>query len=286
MRLVQGDEVAEVPAVQHRAGGLTARILLEGSPGSLGNFQLSLAVTGEEFVSPRHRHNFEQYRCVLEGESDFGRDGIMAAGAAGYFPEGVYYGPQSNRNNTLTAVLQFGGRSRSGYLSAAEVTAGMTELAKVGDFQKGVFRRHEGASGRRNQDAFEAIWEHVNKRPLVYPASAYSAPCLMHPDRQNWAPVDGAPGLSQKRLGEFAANDTVARLLKLESSAEFHAEGPGIYLILSGTAKVGSEAGRRLTSLHVGHDEIAVVVAETTVTVLHFKLPRLGVEADHPVSCA
>ena len=141
MRIVQGDQVAPEPAVRHRGGTLQARVLLEGTPCTLGNFQLSLGATGEDFLSPRHRHNFEQYRTVLEGRFDFGQDGFMTEGMVGYFPEGVYYGPQSSSDNTIAAVLQFGGVSGSGYLSAREVNAGMEELKQFGGWVRTVARK-------------------------------------------------------------------------------------------------------------------------------------------------
>src|SRR5262245_28001226 len=82
---------------------------------------------GRRFNSPRHRHNFEQIRYQLEGVLDYGRDGKLTAGMVGYFPEAVYYGPQSQDPSISckTIVLQFGGASGSGYLSQAEVQAGM-----------------------------------------------------------------------------------------------------------------------------------------------------------------
>ena len=165
MRIVQGDQVQPQPAVRYRPGSLTACILLEGTPGTPGNFQLSLGITGADFLSPRHRHNFEQYRCVLQGGFDFARDGKMQPGMVGYFPEGVYYGPQSSAEDTVAAVLQFGGVSRNGYLGAAEVNAGMAALQQHGVFEKGIYRRTGPDTGHRSQDGFEAIWEHVNRRP-------------------------------------------------------------------------------------------------------------------------
>jgi hypothetical protein len=276
MKIVQGDQVAPEPAVRHRGGGLQARILLEGTPGTLVNFQLSLGATSADFISPRHRHNFEQYRVVLDGRFDFGQDGVMTEGMVGYFPEGVYYGPQSSANNTLAAVLQFGGMSGGGYLSAQEVNAGMEELKQVGEFQKGVFRRREGVPGRKNQDAFEAIWEFVNGRPIIYPLSSYAGPAMMNPANLPWMPVDGAAGVSEKRLGSFAENRTGVRMLNLGGGASFEASGRGIYLVLSGAGTVAGEKLRRLTAFYVDAGETAALTAGELTFVLHYGLPAAG----------
>src|SRR5262249_1639931 len=171
MKIVQTDEIPLKRGLEHRGGIFHGRIMVEGAPGALDNFQLSFGQMGGDFNSPRHRHNFEQIRYQLEGVLDYGRDGKLVAGMVGYFPEAVYYGPQSQDPgiNCKTIVLQFGGASGSGYLSQAEVQAGMQELRGEGEFKDGVFRRRADVEGKRNMDGYQAIWEHVNERPMVYP---------------------------------------------------------------------------------------------------------------------
>ncbi len=166
---------------------------MEGEPGGIDNFQLSLGRLGGDFYSPRHRHNFEQVRFQLEGELDFARDGKMKAGMVGYFPEGMFYGPQSQdpTASPMTIVLQCGGASGSGYLSRKEVKAGMDALKAQGEFKDGVFRRHKDVPGKRNMDGYQAIWEYVNKRPMAYPKPRYSRPFMMDPPHYDWVPVGG-----------------------------------------------------------------------------------------------
>src|SRR5262245_37537997 len=140
MKIVQTDEIPLKRGLEHRGGMFHGRIMAEGEPGALDNFQLSFGQMGGDFNSPRHRHNFEQIRYQLEGVLDYGRDGKLVAGMVGYFPEAVYYGPQSQDPDIAckTIVLQFGGASGSGYLSQAEVQAGMRELKDEGEFKDGV----------------------------------------------------------------------------------------------------------------------------------------------------
>ena len=116
--------------LEYRGGIFHGRRLLEGTPGTIDNFQLSIGVSQGDFYSPRHRHNFEQIRVQLDGTLDYDRDGKMTAGIVGYFPEGVFYGPQSQNPDEVAtaAVLQFGGASGSGYLSNAETRNAMEEL--------------------------------------------------------------------------------------------------------------------------------------------------------------
>ncbi|HEU4618524.1 MAG TPA: hypothetical protein VFV10_10805 [Gammaproteobacteria bacterium] len=273
MKVVHGDAVAAEPAVRHRGGNLRARILLEGTPGTPGNFQLSLGETGEDFVSPRHRHNFEQYRAVLEGRYDFGRDGCMTAGMVGYFPAGVHYGPQSSASATVAAVLQFGGTSGGGYLSGPEVEAGMEALKRVGEFRDGIFRRREGVPGRRNQDAFEAIWELVNERRLVYPESSYASPILVHPDNVAATAIDERSGAAEKNLGDFPSHRTSMRMLELPEGASLVLRGRAVFLALSGAGAVDANPYRAQTAFYLEGGETASIEAGAPSRLLRFELP-------------
>ena len=129
---------------------------------------------------------------MIEGESDYGQDGPLKAGMLGYYPEGVPYGPQVNKTEIFCAVLQFGGASGSGYLLPREVKAGMEELKAFGEFKDGMFHRAEGAPGRRTRDAYQAIWEHMHGREMIYPKGRYDAPIIADAANFEWAPVRGA----------------------------------------------------------------------------------------------
>src|SRR5215475_1141628 len=200
MRIVHGDQIEEKIRIhQHRQGMFRYRTVAAGEPGTPGNFILEMVRTTDDFFSPRHKHNFDQFRYQLEGEFDFDRNGKMTPGIIGYFPEGTPYGPQSSSVSSLTLVLQFGGASGNGYMTQQQMEAGTAELKKHGTFEKGVFRRNDGEDGKRNVDGYQAVWEHVNNRPMTYPAPRYHEPIMMSPDHFDWVPVEGVPGVCEKR---------------------------------------------------------------------------------------
>ena len=176
MKIMQLEDAPLVRGLEHRGGTFHSRTMAEGTPGTPGNFKFSLSWLGTDYSGPRHRHNFDQYRFMIEGESDYGQDGPLKAGMLGYYPEGVPYGPQVNKTDIFCAVLQFGGASGSGYLLPREVKAGMEELKKFGEFKDGIFHRNDDVPGRRNSDAYQAIWEHMHGREMVYPKGRYDAP--------------------------------------------------------------------------------------------------------------
>jgi hypothetical protein len=275
MKIVQGDEIAWVRGLEHRGGTFHFRNLMEGTPGTLDNFQLSMGRNDKDFVSPRHRHNFEQFRFQLEGDLDFARDGKMTPGMVGFFPEGAHYGPQTSEATATTIVLQFGGASGSGYLSRKEVKQGMDELKAFGSFEGGVFRRNEGVPGKRNMDGYEAIWSHVNGRPLEYPKPRYPAPVMMDRAHFEWVALPGSPGVSEKLIGVFTERRACASFYKLEPGATLRASGRGIYVAYAGEGRVAGEPLRPFTTLFLEHGEEAAITAATEAELIHFGLPDL-----------
>lgn len=274
MKIVQGDELDWVRGLQHRGGTFHYRNLMEGTPGTIDNFQLSMGRNDKDFVSPRHRHNFDQFRFQLEGDLDFARDGKMTPGMVGYFPEGASYGPQTSEATAMTIVLQFGGSSGSGYLSRGEVQQGMAELKQFGTFEGGVYRRNAGVPGKRNLDGYQAIWEHVNERPLAYPKPRYPAPVMMDSADFQWV-ATGHPGVSEKLLGAFTERRAQAGFFKVDAGATMPLSGRAIYVLISGDGHIGSEPARRFTTLFLDHGEETTLEAEQECEVLHLGLPDL-----------
>ena len=277
MKIVQGDQVQEVVRqFQHRQGQFIHRKLMTGERGTPGNFLLELVRTTSDFFSPRHRHNFDQFRYQVEGEFDFDRNGKMKAGIIGYFPEGTPYGPQSSAVVAVTLVLQFGGASGSGYMTQEEMEASTAELNKCGRFEKGVFRRNDDVEGKRNVDGYQAVWENVNKRPMRYPEPRYNDSIMMNPDHFEWVPVDGTPGVYDKLVGVFTERRCIAQFFKLDPRARFKGQGRAIYFLLSGAGQVAGEPYRRLTTIYCEEGDDPTLVATSETEMLMLGLPRLG----------
>src|SRR3954451_12716444 len=58
-----------------RGGQNESKSLLNGEPGALDNFDFWISrAVGSGNTSPRHRHNFDQFRFALRGEHDSGPD--------------------------------------------------------------------------------------------------------------------------------------------------------------------------------------------------------------------
>jgi len=283
MKITQGDELEPRRGLEHRGGTFHFRMLMEGEPGTKGNFQFTLGQMGGDFFSPRHRHNFEQVRFQVQGTLDFARDGKLKPGMVGYFPEGMRYGPQTQdpEETPMAAVLQFGGASLSGYLSRAEVKAGSDELSRFGEFKDGVFRRKDGARGKKNLDGYQAIWEHVNGRPMEYPKPRYERPVFMDPDNRAWTAVEGAPGVTEKFLGVFTECRTRVAIVKIEPGATFVTGGKrSLVFVRSGAGEVEGQPFRSLTTVYTEKGETASFTATAESILLHVDFPDLSLLAD------
>ena len=270
----------EVPPV--RGGVIRFKTMLEGDEGRADNFHLLLADTDPSFASPRHRHNFDQIRVGLRELTNIGPRRNIEPGDLVYFPEGTHYGPQDQHEvgqSSLSMVVQFGGPSGNGYMSRRQLFDGQRELATVGTFEAGVYRRRDPADGeRRNQDAYEAIWEHKQGRPLRYSRPRFLEPVHMRPGHFDWSPLEGSDGVSHKHLGSFTEGGSSVAMLRLEAGASHRLpDSPSNARLLFFTAGEGRVDGGgewfALSAMHLAAGETATLRAlgatEAVVLTLH-----------------
>jgi len=287
--MVEVISLESVPLIERphvREGVFRSRRILHGIPGTPGNFSLQLGVT-PNYYSPRHRHNFDQVRYQLDGDFDFAADGVMKSGSIAYFPEGTYYGPQASAAANSTLVLQFGGASGSGYISPEEYERASAALLKHGTFAKGIYTRLRPDGSKINKDAYEAVWEEVNGRPLVYPRERYQRPVFMDPENFAWMPLDGRTGVSFKPLGEFSELRTRLRFFNVKPGAELGLEENSIYFVTQGVGRVSSKAGaspanfERHATIYLAPGDQATLLGSGAepVELLHIGLPHFPSKA-------
>jgi hypothetical protein len=173
-------------------------------------------------------------------------------------------------------VLQFGGASGSGYLSQAEVQAGMQALRQEGEFKDGVFRRRADVEGKRNLDGYQAIWEHVNDRPMIYPKPRYPQPIFMDPSTYDWVPVEGAAGVYEKLLGVFTERRSEVGFVRLDAGASFAGSGKAVYMVTRGEGSVSRDPMRPLTTVYLAAGESVTFTAREETELLRLGLPNLA----------
>ena len=263
-------------ANQIREGVIKSYRILEGKDGP-DNFSIRLVNIAGKYYSPRHRHNFDQVRYQIAGEFDYDADGRLRPGCAGYFPEGVRYGPQNSSGDTWNVLVQFGGASGSGYTAEREEERGAGELkAKGGVFEKGVYTEFKPDGTKVNKDAYEAIWEHIHGKPLVYPKARYERPILMNTANYDWLPHSGQPGVAVKSLGVFSERKTRLLEYRVDAGASLVLEDNSLYFVLSGAGEAGGSAFLKHTTIRTEPGESGVLAARDSTQILHLGLPSFN----------
>ena len=264
---------------RHREGSLAFRNLFQGEEGDPNNFRLVLSKNSGEYKSPRHRHNFDQVRFCVRGAASIAPGKSLEEGDVGYFPEGVFYGPQDDQGgDRVTLVFQGGGASGLGYMSAAQLRRGTEELEKLGAFSGGRFIRQGSAQSR---DSYEAIWEHVMGRPIAYPDGRYEDAVLVRTKAFAWREI--TPGVAQRALGAFTERGVRLDMLRIEAGARAIAGEAGamslVFVTLgSGALGEASQAGayKAWTCLRLEKDETLALCAAERSEALVITLPWIS----------
>jgi len=222
MQTVSAEQLNWAAYPGQRSTTLQYKSLFVGTSQTPDNFELYIVRIGETgSFSPRHRHNFEQFRLPFNGPLNQSPKQDIPKDHLGYIAEGTAYGPQDLPPGLEFLILQAGGPSGAGYLSQDELMKGATELKAVGEFSGGVYRRNEkgGIGDRINQDGYEAVWEHVRGRRIEYVRARYQEPITIDPEAFAWDAVPGASGVEQKQFGLFNERGTAAFQTRLAKNA-------------------------------------------------------------------
>jgi hypothetical protein len=235
--------VADVQAVEESIGR-SGRIVAKTFPLDTGRPDVCMDFTwtflSKDYGTPRHRHNFDQIRYVLEGEFSAGT-GEINEGQCAYFPEGVHYGPQHQDADCLALILQFPGPSGAPYCTHQQLDAARQELiAAGGRFQDGIYTRDLPDGHKFNKDSHAACYEHLTGRALEFPDGRFRQPVIMLPEAYRWRGDRALKGVERKHLGTFAENRTGLGLVRLLPGARVPAaaqENAEIRYLLEGSMR-------------------------------------------------
>ncbi|MEU1692866.1 hypothetical protein ABZ590_15520 [Streptomyces hirsutus] len=274
-QVADSDESTWTTASTHRTSGIEIKQLLQRD-GEARSFEFNLVrFGGEDFWSPRHRHNFDQIRIGLEGETNYGPHRKLPARTIGYYPEGTHYGPLSvSGEPSVQAILQFDGASRGGYVTYEHLDTATAELRELGEFRKGFWHPNEGGKA---VDGYQASWERATGRTMVYPEPRFDEAVYMHVDAFAWTQTEGS-AVQRKHLGSFGERGLRIEMALVpagESMAVGEPGRSGIAFVLSGrVASGGSEVSRYSAMLAEEDGSVEVTgVAELTELVL-ITLPK------------
>ena len=278
MKVVHIADVPLTEIVHAREGRLCYHRMLEGEPGDVGNFVLTVSELSPEYKSPRHKHNFDQFRVRLSGDYDYAGDGVMPEGGMGYFPEGTPYGPASDKTGTggSTLLCQFGGSSGHGFMSHRELSANVEQLKKRGEFKNGVFTAYDTQGNKYNQDSYEAAWENWAGRRIEYVKPRFAKPVFMEPANFDWRASKTETGVERKLMGTFTERNTRVGMLRIQPGASAQLEERSIYFVMSGKGQCNGETCIKYSALWVDQGERGSITASETMVLIHLGLPDLS----------
>jgi Cupin domain len=220
------------------------------------------------FVTPRHRHVYDQIRYVVEGELKYG-DKRYGVGDFLYFPEGVFYGPQEGQTVTLVDI-QFTGPSGVPYLNQDDLARARKEMAKVGTFEAGIYTDSEG----RKQDSYVALTEYITGKPVEYPPARYDDYVVVHSTEFPWVKSAANDGVMVRDLGRFNEVGPDVKMLKIAAGAELPAAAIPFQqarFIVDGGVEYSGEQYSGISFAYIPPDaefEATRAYAETTMLVV------------------
>jgi hypothetical protein len=201
---------------RHRGSGLAVKAFPFRHDGNGRNFWLSIGTIHDGYTSPRHRHNFDQIRFMLEGSTNLG-DWQLGQGECGYFPESVPYGPQIQKGDAQILTLQFSGASGAYFLTPEELKKTVAGL-RESDPAFGEGGKGKGADGK-TRDSYDVVYETFTGRPIEFAAPRYRDVVVMKPQNFSWVKSAGSP-IEMKSLGRFTEVGLEVAMARINGAAD------------------------------------------------------------------
>lgn len=259
-----------------REGRIQRKALAKGDEGAPDNFEFNLYRFFPGYTTPRHRHNWEQFRFGLDSTLTYDPGKEISDGTLVYFPEGAYYGPQESKTVSDVLLLQYGGASAQGYLSQEQLIAARAAMATKGEFKNGVYTWYTDDGVKHNQDASEAVWEHVFQKKIRYVKPRIPESVKMDPAAYDWLPT-GTAGLEEKLLGMFTERKVLAAMVRATAPVTLasSADDRDLYFTTAGHCVVEGRRCGPHTALFSERGETTAVQLEPGCELLRIRLPNM-----------
>lgn len=223
-----------------RDGEMDDKVMLEGREGSRANYRLLIEQPRTDWTTPRHRHDFDQVRYPIRGEFNYAPGKYLKQGYVGYFPEGVYYGPQVKPAGGKLALFQFGSASGNGYSSNRQKKAMYEKMLQEGKFEGGVYTWVDAEGRKHNQDAAEARRERIVGKKMNH-RPRYEDLIIMNPENYDWVDDRAQPGVAHKWLASFTERGPRVGFARIAPGATLTVgrhQGCEMMLVLSGKVEI------------------------------------------------
>src|SRR5215469_11200866 len=149
-------------------------------------------------------------------------DGYLEPGECGFYPEGVYYGPQMQHEPTIGLGLQFQGISGLPYLTHVDLRNAVKALKAEGwEFKEGIATKIQPDGRKMNKDSHAACVEYLTGQKIEFPTGRFEKPVVMRPQGHPWIGDRKVNGVEHKKLGFFGGSGI--RLTRLQPGAKIPA---------------------------------------------------------------
>jgi hypothetical protein len=253
--------------------------LLTGEEDAPNNYRLNVGRGGQTttVVQPRHRHIFDQFRCIRSGYYQMGNVELEPWDIA-YIPENCFYGPNTSGPDVKIIDIQFGGASGRGYPSMAQRRKGMDALrARGGRFENGLHITIDENGEQHNQDGFEALQEELWGHKVTYPEPRFTSQVFMRPRAFEWVKDPDSPGVAWKMMGRFTERDIRCAYVQVEKGATLRLgtePAPEFVWIKEGSLSFNGTAHPAMTAFGTTSEEAPQALVATELSeMLYFKLP-------------
>jgi hypothetical protein len=230
------------PGVGREGSAASKRFPLDtGVPGV--KLELSWRRYDKGYGTPRHTHIFDQYRYNFSGKREI-KDGFLEEGEVGFYPEGVYYGPQMQEEECTGLGLQFQGLAGIPYLTHKELQDARKALAaEGGSFDGGVYTKILPDGRKINRDSHLACSEYVAGKRLEFPKGRFEKPIVMKPEAHPWIADRKLAGVEHKQVGAFGGSGIrFTRLLPGATIPARCADDAEIRYLIEGSINYGGKS--------------------------------------------
>jgi hypothetical protein len=266
------------------------RVLLQDDAPDGFNFWAGRTVQNDEgddaFVSPRHKHTFQQIKFCEKGALDVTPGQYIHEGDLGFFPKGAYYGPQSREKGLTSIVCQYGfnGEHQRGEYWDSRRAEVLERLKARGRIEKGIFIERDPVTGEtKTRDSVDALYDEryqlLKGVPLKIPEPIYDAPILIHPGNSRY--YQAAPGVEMKQLGRFfdqpgPNGDVSISVVRLSGGAlDLRADRPQIAWTLGAGLKAGDRVCPGAAAIYSPRGEQGQISGDNGLEVFVVEFPRL-----------
>lgn len=249
--------------------------LFRGTPGQPNHFEMVVSEYHAPKYYPRHRHDIDQLRLTLRGESPWGPGMVTPVGSLVYIPAGTYYGPYERPAGVELFAVQFEGANQAPFVDFDSLLAAQQELLKKGSFENGLYHWVDDAGARHERDGHEAGWQQATGRTQAFPEARFTLPIEINPSGFQWRTL--SVGAQVKELGTFGELGTRLAMVGLEAGASWTVPPHGQTTLMFVTMGSGTATGLAIhqrDGIRLEGDDEMLLRADERIELFVLGLPK------------